>query len=543
MGIYEKNNCRILGKGQWISNDDIKSGLNNNDLIIGGTGSGKTGGYVIPNIRQANGNMVITDTKSILYKKLGKELEKQGYDVSILDFVNPERSDTYNPLEYIRTVNHFGLADYNHKDIISLSRVLVPTRIKHDPFWEESARTVMAFLIAFTLEALREEDHCMSSIVELYRQLGMENGKKRFEVWCMEHPNSFAAKKYAMFCGVMNVDRTWGCISQFLAEALEPFDFREMEYIFGRTGAGKKINLSDLWEKKKVIFLNISDTDRYADRVANLFYTQALQVLCAEADLRNEGRLPRPVRFILDDFAANVYIEDFDKLISVIRSRNISVSVILQSLTQLQSMYSKEQADTIVTNCDHLLYLGGQDTFQGKIAEYVVYYCLRQYGFEVEKPDLGVFGENIWDNVDIDCNGRHISIKSTKERGQLLLLEKGDWNDQGCYIPNINDGGKMAQYDYHMLVRVRPSCEDILRNNRILYGSELPEEVIDILLNQSWEYCMPRYISRDELIYLIQNNFVIKAGSYFNKTKMDADNYYVKAYDMHELPEIINGLS
>ena len=94
-----------------------------------------------------------------------------------------------------------------------------------------------------------------------------------------------------------------------------------------------------------------------------------------------------------------------------------------------------------------------------------------------------------------------------------------------------------------MLVRVRPSCEDILRNNRILYGSELPEEVIDILLNQSWEYCMPRYISRDELIYLIQNNFVIKAGSYFNKTKMDADNYYVKAYDMHELPEIINGLS
>lgn len=183
------------------------------------------------------------------------------------------------------------------------------------------------------------------------------------------------------------------------------------------------------------------------------------------------------------------------------------------------------------------------NTFQGKIAEYVVYYCLRQYGFEVEEPDLGVFGENIWDNVDIDCNGRHISIKSTKERGQLLLLEKGDWNDQGCYIPNINDGGKMAQYDYHMLVRVRPSCEDILRNNRILYGSELPEEVIDILLNQSWEYCMSRYISRDELIYLIQNNFVIKAGSYFNKTKMDADNYYVKAYDMHELPEIINGLS
>ena len=179
-------------------------------------------------------------------------------------------------------------------------------------------------------------------------------------------------KKYAMFCGVMNVDRTWGCISQFLAEALEPFDFREMEYIFGRTGAGKKINLSDLWEKKKVIFLNISDTDRYADRSRKICFTlKALQVLCAEADLRKRGKdCRRPVRFILDDFAANVYIEDFDKLISVIRSRNISVSVILQSLTQLQSMYSKEQADTIVTNCDHLLYLGGQDI---ETARYIGY--------------------------------------------------------------------------------------------------------------------------------------------------------------------------
>lgn len=496
MGIYEKNNCRILGKGQWISNDDIKSGLNNNDLIIGGTGSGKTGGYVIPNIRQANGNMVITDTKSILYKKLGKELEKQGYDVSILDFVNPERSDTYNPLEYIRTVNHFGLADYNHKDIISLSRVLVPTRIKHDPFWEESARTVMAFLIAFTLEALREEDHCMSSIVELYRQLGMENGKKRFEVWCMEHPNSFAAKKYAMFCGVMNVDRTWGCISQFLAEALEPFDFREI--IKFQRKDQKLMSKYNFYKLKK---------DEHDWKIHTI----------------PEGRkVPFKVM-------GQIAREDVEQVLNFALDMSYGDG---HHRDHRQGGRHRRSNNEIFAN-----------TFQGKIAEYVVYYCLRQYGFEVEEPDLGVFGENIWDNVDIDCNGRHISIKSTKERGQLLLLEKGDWNDQGCYIPNINDGGKMAQYDYHMLVRVRPSCEDILRNNRILYGSELPEEVIDILLNQSWEYCMPRYISRDELIYLIQNNFVIKAGSYFNKTKMDADNYYVKAYDMHELPEIINGLS
>lgn len=184
------------------------------------------------------------------------------------------------------------------------------------------------------------------------------------------------------------------------------------------------------------------------------------------------------------------------------------------------------------------------DAFQGKIAEYAVCYCLRKYGFEVDEPDLCVHGKNVWDSVDIVCNGRHLSIKSTKAKGQLLLLEKEDWNDQGCYIPNINSGekGKTAEFDYHVLVRIRPSCEDILPSNAIHYGSEPPKEVKDIFLSQSWEYCMPRYISRDELIYLIKEKYILKKGSYLNKTKMDADNYYVKAHNMHELSEIINEL-
>ena len=182
------------------------------------------------------------------------------------------------------------------------------------------------------------------------------------------------------------------------------------------------------------------------------------------------------------------------------------------------------------------------NTFQGKLAEYVVYYYLKAAGLNVDEPDLSVFGENIWDSVDVDCNGRHLSIKSTKERGQLLLLEAGDWDEQGRYVPNIDDAGKTAEYDYHILVRIRPSCEDILREKRMLYGSEIPKQVMEDLLDLSWEYCMPRYISRDELIYLIENNFVIKAGQYFNRTRMDADNYYVKAYDMHELTEIDNKL-
>ena len=294
MKEIENQNSRILGKGQWVSNDDIGSGYNNNDLIIGGSGSGKTGGYVIPNVRLGNENMIITDTKSTLYRRLGKELRQQGYDVSVLDFANPEKSDGYNPLSYIRVEKRGKDEEYSNKDIVSLARILVPIKVKNDPFWEDSARTVMSFLIAFTMEGLRKEDHCMTSVVELFRQLNREDGRKRFELWCMEHPNSFAAKKYAMFQGIIHTEKTWSCITQFLAEALEPYDFREMEMIFGNKKTDRaNIRFSDLWQKKKAIFLNISDTDRYADRTASLFYTQAFQVLlCAgrQGNLRQTSK-------------------------------------------------------------------------------------------------------------------------------------------------------------------------------------------------------------------------------------------------------------
>lgn len=371
MTINSNRQYRILGDGAFISNDDLNSGFNNNDLIVGGSGTGKTGGYVIPNIMCGYGNMVITDTKSRLIRLLGPELRKMGYDISVIDLVNPELSDAYNPLDYIRKYVKDGKEEYRNKDIVSLARAMMPARSKHDPFWEDSARTVLSFLLSFTLEALHDEDHHIGTVVELYRLLTGTRNIEKFESWCIAHPDSFAAKKYGMFSGCVSVDRTWACICQFLAEGLDLFDFKEMDLIFGKSGRKRKqLRISDLWEKKKVVFLNISDTDRYADKIANLLYTQFFQQLCLEADTRRKGRLDIPVRFILDDFAANVYIEDFDKLISVLRSRNISVSVIVQSLTQLQSMYSKEQADTIITNCDHLLYLGGQDI---ETANYIGY--------------------------------------------------------------------------------------------------------------------------------------------------------------------------
>ena len=373
-----QKNGRCLAVGRYASDDDLASGMNNNDLVIGCSGSGKTGGYVIPNIRRGHGSMVITDTKGQLYHRLRKELSDAGYKVYLLDFIRPEHSMGYNPLDYIRKKpekaqkgqDGRSSSAYCTRDIVSLAHILCPVRQDdQDPFWQQSAQTVITFLIAFILEALVPEEQDMISVLNLFRQLCVPSGRAAIEQWCADNPDSFAAKKYGTFCGVYEADRTWACIQQYASEALQIFDYEEIIPMFTNKDGSKLLDLHMIGREKTAVFLNISDTDRYADRLVNLFYAQAMQVLCEDADhIRPMGRLRIPVRFILDDFAANAYIENFDKLISVIRSRNISVSVILQNMTQLYSMYSEAEASTILNNCDHILYLGGQDI---QTAEYI----------------------------------------------------------------------------------------------------------------------------------------------------------------------------
>lgn len=394
---------RVLAVDRYADNDDIRSGYNNNDLIIGCSGSGKTGGYVIPNIRRLCGSIVVTDTKSQLSRMFTSELKAKGFKVYTIDFAEPDRSMGYNPLAYIRRIETAPAsqggpeAAFSNKDIVSLAHILCPVRTVKDPFWEESARTVLTFLIAFVLEAMVTEEHNIISVVDVYRQLTHPDGRKAIELWCEENPDTFAAKKFAMFRQVLDVERTWGCICQFLSEALEPFDFSEIQCIYKCTQPSNILDLEQIGMEPTVVFLNVSDTDRYADTLVNLFYTQLLQITCRQADRMPDGRLKVPVRFILDDFAANTQIANFDKLISVIRSRNISVSIILQNLTQLESMYSGSQASTILNNCDHILYLGGQDI---KTAQYIGFRCNKPEEYILLMPfdkayliERGKFGE------------------------------------------------------------------------------------------------------------------------------------------------------
>lgn len=347
---------RIIAQDVRISNNTLITGLNNNDLIIGPSGSGKTGGYVIPNLQNPDGSMIVSDTKGRLAKMFAKELKQKGYKVHVLDLVNPEKSIPYNPLKFIRR-NKNGTI--NEKDVNTFVTALHTSCFREDKYWDMAARRYLTMLVAFTLEAFDENHHIMKTVVKMHNKCMCSNGITLIEQFANENPGSFTAKAFGGIGRMdVRVQRTWGCITNTANNSISIYDYAEFTPIFGKSDS---FDITRIGKEKTVFFLNVSDTDTSFDQIANLFHAQALHALVSLADSRKDGKLPVPVRMILDDFAASAVIENFDKLISIIRSRELSVSIILQSLSQLETMYSKQEASTILNNCDHILYLGGHD--------------------------------------------------------------------------------------------------------------------------------------------------------------------------------------
>ena len=353
-------NERILAAHHTVSNDTRRTGLNNNDLIIGPSGAGKTRGYVKPNLlRGGRESVIVADTKGTLYRELGSTLRKAGYTVIHIDLTDCLHSPWgYNPLAFIRYDQERDA--YNEQDIITTAACLVPIEDKRDPFWEMAVRMVLESLIGYVLECLPQEEHNLCSVAALFREMPNPSFRRLLHELKELNPESFSVTRYEMFKVTAGAEKMYASIQGILAEKLSPFTFDGTKALFMNP---KQISFAKLGKKKTVVFLHISDTDRSADKLTSLFYTQALQTLCNSADKNPNFRLDVPVRIILDDFAAGAgtCIPDFDNIISVIRSREISVSIILQSISQLEGLYGHAKAMTILNNCDHWLYLGGQD--------------------------------------------------------------------------------------------------------------------------------------------------------------------------------------
>jgi len=392
--INRAESFRILGKDVKMSEDSRTTGLNNNTLVTGISGCGKTGSYVTPNLFSTKGSIVVVDTKGLLYRQTAAALKRRGYKTYLLDFVHPENSVPFNPLDTVEryklkreSVVFPGIWDedgeeimpeetevieeekYRQQDLHRIASLLQPVnKCEKDPFWPESAQIVIVSLIAYVMEVLPRREQHFGSVVRLFRQMCREIPKKGFSDVSFfaaleaEDPESFAVMKYRMYSPTFSAERTWASIAQFVSNALQVFDFEECRGMFGKPG----IDLSACGREKTALFVNVSDTDRSMDSIVNIFYTQLFQKLCNAADANPDGRLRVPVHIMLDDFAANVYIPDFDKIVSVIRSRDISVSIMLQSISQLKGLYSDGQASTIINNCDTMVYMGGQDVETAK---------------------------------------------------------------------------------------------------------------------------------------------------------------------------------
>lgn len=409
--------------------------MNSNDLVIGATGSSKTGSIVYTQLKMLDdSSLIVADSKNMLHRMFRDELEEKGYKVRVLDFVDPKQSCLYNPLDYVRQ-NENGL--YNEIDIMKISRSLIPDKLcADDPFWAISGRAVLEFFISYTLSALPKEDHNMYTVCRLYRAYNEEMGEAAFIDWIERHPRSFTANRFSQIKAMKRADKMWASILGFVNTALYPFDIEILHHIFdpdmkendweddfesfdlcmnddyyeeedfitedegylnveehptASPSDGEEqtevvgetrdtLSLETLGKEKTVVFLNISDTDHSLDSLVNLFYTQALQTLVTEADKNETGQLEVPCRIMFDDFAAGTVIPDFDKMISVIRSRDIWVSINIQSLSQLESLYSPAQSLTIQNNCDHIVYMGSNDlssaeyigTRAGKVPEVIL---------------------------------------------------------------------------------------------------------------------------------------------------------------------------
>lgn len=345
----------ILTSMRSESMDSWATGLNNNVLVLGCSGSGKTRNFLKPNLLQCEGSYVVLDSKGRLFREMGPCLSAHGYTVDCLDFTTMEGTIGYDPLHHVRWRNGRPLA----QDIISIASALFPrSDMGDDPFWAGAAANYVASYIAYVFEALPDREWNMASVVSVYEQACEGNAEALFSDLSRQDPESYAVSLYRRAKSTARAEKMHSSIMGIIAANLMPLTFDGALASFRKVD---QIDFCDLGRERRVLFVTMDDMDRSLAPLTSLFIRQAFSSLCDFADAKCEGgRLPVPVRFMLDDFA-NLTLPDFDDVLSVIRSREISCTIICQTVSQLEARYNQAVANSIIGNCDRHLVLGFQD--------------------------------------------------------------------------------------------------------------------------------------------------------------------------------------
>ena len=334
-----------------------KYARNKNILVVGGSGSGKTRFFLKPNLMQMHSSYVVTDPKGTVLVECGKMLEKNGYDIRVLNTINFKKSMHYNPFAYLRS----------EKDILKLVQTIIANtkgegEKSGEDFWVKAERLYYTALIGYLYYEAPEEEQNFETLLAFIDASEVreedENFKNAvdyiFEALEKEKPNHFAVKQYRKY--KLAAGKTAKSILISCGARLAPFDIEELKNLMEYDEMG----LDTIGDKKTALFIIISDTDDTFNFVVAMMYTQLFNLLCDKADDVYGGRLPVHVRCLLDEFSNIGQIPKFEKLIATIRSREISASIILQAKSQLKAIY-KDNADTITGNCDSELFLGGKE--------------------------------------------------------------------------------------------------------------------------------------------------------------------------------------
>ena len=342
--ILNKNKGIILAEDNYLPVD--KRG-NVNVLVVGGSGSGKSASYSIPNAYQMLGSYVFTDPKGELYDKTAGYLKANGYDIKVLNLVNPENSDGYNPLMHIQS----------EIDVDVIANTIIKGQDSDgkgsDPFWDNNAEMLLKSLIYYLLEKRPKEEINLTSCAEMVRAVASSNGTNLLRELMSELPLSHPARtNFQSVEVVAGSEKTYSSILSTLQSKLGKFDSQEIANVTSTN----TINFEDIANHKTAVYVISSDTHTAYNFLLTIFFAQMIQQLYNYADM-NGGRLKVPTYFILDEFANIGQIPDFDKKISTSRSRGISFSVILQNLYQLEAVYEKSY-ETIMGNCDTHVFLG-----------------------------------------------------------------------------------------------------------------------------------------------------------------------------------------
>ena len=357
--VFENNVLLTQTERLMMSNrpKDPKNARNKNILVIGGSGSGKTRFFAKPNIMQLHSSYVITDPKGSLICEVGQLLQRAKYRIKVLNTINFSKSMHYNPFAYLRS----------EKDILKLvNTIIVNTKGEGaqsaEDFWVKSERLFYSALIGYIFYEAPEEEKNFTTMLDMINASEAKEDDSEFQspVDLMfarleeKDPEHFAVRQYKKF--LLSAGKTRASILVSCGARLAPFDIRELRELMEYD----EMELDTLGDRKTALFLIMSDTDSTFNFVIAILQAQLFNLLCDKADDVYGGRLPVHVRCILDEFANIGQIPQFDKLIATIRSREISASIILQSQSQLKAIY-RDNADTIVGNCDTMLFLGGKE--------------------------------------------------------------------------------------------------------------------------------------------------------------------------------------